>query len=285
MVNSLCNQILDISVLENFHVCETFKVIFKEGNNLFQKLTREQFRTIRRRIIECILATDMANHMKMLNEFKSRLYALDIKEGKNLQNLIQPKEIDNYLLKNSEMQQMILSECVHTADLSNPAKLKQIFSQWTKYVYEEFFKQGDTEKELDMNVSMLCDRYTTNIHKSQVGFIKFVVMPQFERMLDIIPEVEVYRGNLLMNLKYSEDEVEKDAKEAKEAEKRESTKHSKMSSLEVRDLDKRERKETFKLTLKQSLQEITKPRLGERHKTEGVKGSNKSLINESKEDN
>lgn len=44
---------------------------------------------------------------------------------------------------------------------------------------EEFWAQGDQEKELDIPVSYLMDRLTTNMADSQVGFCRFFVMPQF----------------------------------------------------------------------------------------------------------
>lgn len=39
----------------------------------------------------------------------------------------------------------------------------------------EFWMQGDREKELGLPVTMLCDRRTTNVAKSQIGFIDFMV--------------------------------------------------------------------------------------------------------------
>jgi hypothetical protein len=36
---------------------------------------------------------------------------------------------------------------------------------------------------------MLCDRKTTNVAKSQMGFIDFVVYPYFEAMTDLIPDL------------------------------------------------------------------------------------------------
>ena len=195
-----------MSVLENMHASEAFKVILKEG--MFEKLTTEQFRTVRRRIIECILATDMANHGKNLNEMKVKFESFDIFDGNNVDLLILPDNANNATLKNNENVQMILSECVHTADISNPAKMNSIFIKWTEILYQEFFTQGDTEKELGKNPSFLCDRETTNIYKSQVGFLKFVVIKQFETMYNVMPEIKIYLDNIKMNLKYSEDQVE-----------------------------------------------------------------------------
>lgn len=47
-------------------------------------------------------------------------------------------------------------------------------------VMEEFFRQGDKEKELGLPVGGLHDRDTTNIPKSQMGFIDFIVLPLWE---------------------------------------------------------------------------------------------------------
>jgi hypothetical protein len=39
---------------------------------------------------------------------------------------------------------------------------------WTRAVYEEFFRQGDAEKEMGLDVSPLSDRDTVAIAESQV---------------------------------------------------------------------------------------------------------------------
>ena len=196
------NNNKDVSVLENYHVSETFKIIQKEGNNLFEKLSTSQYRLVRKRMIECILATDMANHAHHFNYFKSKLESLQISNGNNLQNLITQDTDKDYLLKNNEMQQMILSNCVHTSDLGVPAKPREISDKFAKLVYFEFFKQGDIEKEKGLPVSFLCDRTTTNVFKSQVGFINYIVLPQFSLMHNLLPEIQYYIDNIQENLKY-----------------------------------------------------------------------------------
>jgi hypothetical protein len=45
---------------------------------------------------------------------------------------------------------------------------------------EEFFKQGDLEKSKKLPVSMYCDRMTTNIPKSQAGFLKNICLPLYD---------------------------------------------------------------------------------------------------------
>jgi hypothetical protein len=200
----------DYAILENFHVSETFRTMLKIDNNLFARFSPEEYRHCRRRMIECILATDMESHAKHLVTMRSKLDALEINDGANVHKLIAGE-----LTKKFENQQMILSQCVHTSDLSNPAKIPEVFDKWTELVFMEFFNQGDLEKSLGQPPSMLCDRETILIGNSQIGFIKYVVIPQFELMLDIVPELKQYLENVHTNLKRYEKIAEGEAPKAR----------------------------------------------------------------------
>lgn len=45
-----------------------------------------------------------------------------------------------------------------------------------------------------MEISLLCDRKTTNVGKSQIGFIDFVVLPYFDALSKIMPDM-IYSVN------------------------------------------------------------------------------------------
>lgn len=49
--------------------------------------------------------------------------------------------------------------------------------KWTDRVMEEFFEQGDAEKDLGLPLSPLCDRNATVIPESQVG--KYFILSTF----------------------------------------------------------------------------------------------------------
>ena len=49
-------------------------------------------------------------------------------------------------------------------------------------MYEEFFKQGDLEKDKGLPVSFLCDRENTKVNKMQAGFLNGVVIPLYKTM-------------------------------------------------------------------------------------------------------
>ena len=71
--------------------------------------------------------------------------------------------------------------------------------QWTKLLYEEFFHQGDIEKEQGLPVSFLCDRETTVIPQGQPGFISFILTPLFSTLSNIVPECKQFEINAREN--------------------------------------------------------------------------------------
>ena len=62
----------------------------------------------------------------------------------------------------------VLQNMVHCADLSNPTKPLELYRQWTDRIMEEFFRQGDLEREHGLDISPMCDRLTASVEKTQV---------------------------------------------------------------------------------------------------------------------
>ncbi|KAF7239435.1 Calcium/calmodulin-dependent 3',5'-cyclic nucleotide phosphodiesterase 1A [Varanus komodoensis] len=85
-----------------------------------------------------------------------------------------------------EHKDKIMSMIVHVADISHPAKPWVLHEQWARALMEEFFKQGDREAALGLQISSLCDRQTTNIAESQIGFIDVIVKPIFALLLEAL---------------------------------------------------------------------------------------------------
>jgi len=167
----------DKAVLENHHVSASFKLMSEDAYNIFKNFSREEFTKIRERIVSMVLATDMAQHFADIGKLKGRL-AADFN----------PKDKD----KNLCMELML-----HCCDISNPAKPWEISRDWAFKVLEEFWVQGDQERELGLPITHLCDRYTTNTAKSQIGFIDFIVAPTFELMQQAFPKIDI--SNLEIN--------------------------------------------------------------------------------------
>ena len=184
----------DISVLENFHVSTLFRTLRKTENNILDKLSRIDYKIIRKRMISEILATDMANHGKVISLIKSKLSLNENNEYKL--NLLTGNEQTKI-----EEQQSLLDYFIHIADLGHNAKLFEISKKWVELLSEEFWRQGDKEKELNLPVSFLCDREDINIPKSQIGFISGFIIPTYECLVKIFPTLRFSLENANNNLK------------------------------------------------------------------------------------
>lgn len=189
----------DISVLENYHVSEAFQLI--KGNkdlDIFEGMSNDDYKNVRKSIIHCVLATDMSSHDKKLQKFKLNLKNFNIEKGKNFEKMFENSDPIAY----HNLKQEFLSFTLHAADISNPTKPLEICKEWGQRCIEEFFKQGDKEKELGMPISFNCDRSTVILSQSQIGFINFIVEPMFTVLNEYFPELEFTLENLKTNREY-----------------------------------------------------------------------------------
>ena len=74
---------------------------------------------------------------------------------------------------------LVYSIILKSADIGHTAKPLELHQVWTYKVVEEFYCQGDLEREHSLPISMYCDRLTTDLAKSQYGFIKNIAFPMF----------------------------------------------------------------------------------------------------------
>ena len=195
----------DESILENMHISETFKLIFSNAEcNIFDGVEKNTYKQIRKEMISCVLATDMAYHHVYVDISKTF-----IKERK--ENAGEDKKIED-AKKIEEKNQKTMNLLIHSADISNPTKLFDIYFQWAKFVVEEFWDQGDKEKKL--NLPCFCDREKVTIYQSQLGFINFIEIPYFSLFAELFQKLQFVYDNLLDNknrlLSMQEKEKEKE---------------------------------------------------------------------------
>jgi hypothetical protein len=70
----------------------------------------------------------------------------------------------------------------------------------------EFFRQGDKERELELEIGPMNDRFKTKLPASQTGFIDFIVMPLYETWYDLVgddadPSLMEVRPSCLLSLR------------------------------------------------------------------------------------
>lgn len=164
----------DVSVLENMHSSFTFAIMQEESKNIFKPLDSEKWILARKVVIKMILATDMSRHFELLGQFTAGHVA---GQTTNLSKL--------------EERITVLEIAIKCGDIGHAAKSLELHEKWTLLVCEEFFHQGDLEKGLGQPISMYCDRETTDIAKSQSGFIANIVLPLFSTLNSFLESTAV----------------------------------------------------------------------------------------------
>lgn len=75
-------------------------------------------------------------------------------------------------MKNPELRHFILQIALKCADISNPCRPWEVSRKWSLKVCDEFFRQGDYERQLGLPVTDICDRYNNTVPKIQTGTYK-----------------------------------------------------------------------------------------------------------------
>ncbi|XP_055384880.1 cAMP-specific 3',5'-cyclic phosphodiesterase isoform X4 [Condylostylus longicornis] len=181
----------DESVLENHHLAVAFKLLQNIGCDIFQNMQKKQRQTLRKMVIDIVLSTDMSKHMSLLADLKTMTETKKVAGSGVL------------LLDNYTDRIQVLENLVHCADLSNPTKPLPLYKRWVALLMEEFFLQGDKERDNGMDISPMCDRHNATIEKSQVGFIDYIVHPLWETWGDLVhPDAQDILDTLEENRDY-----------------------------------------------------------------------------------
>lgn len=100
----------DKSVLENFHLSESYSIILSTETNILKNFSVSDKALFRKIFISCILATDVSCHFQLVNDFE--------------QKLTKPEELDFHSDEYNETKDLLLKVLLHAADISNPAKVR-----------------------------------------------------------------------------------------------------------------------------------------------------------------
>jgi cAMP-specific phosphodiesterase len=144
------------SVLEVHHCNLAVEILQDPTSNMFEALDRESAATAYRTLIDAILATDMARHGDLLETFK------------NISD-------EGYDMTRPEHRTCLVQMLLKAADISNVTKPFDVSRLWAISVTEEFYQQGDKEREQGVEVNPMFDRTRgTELAKGQIGFISFI---------------------------------------------------------------------------------------------------------------
>uniref|UniRef100_A0AAY4BSF1 High affinity cGMP-specific 3',5'-cyclic phosphodiesterase 9A n=2 Tax=Denticeps clupeoides TaxID=299321 RepID=A0AAY4BSF1_9TELE len=160
----------DISPLENHHCAVAFHIFSQPDCNIFSHFDPETVKQIHQGTIALILATDMARHGEILDLFKQKMENFDFTNEEHVSCL-----------------KMVLIKC---CDISNEVRPMEVAEPWVDCLLEEYFKQSDREKAERLPVAPFMDREKVTKPTAQIGFIKFVLIPMFETVMKLFPQIE-----------------------------------------------------------------------------------------------
>ncbi|XP_026000468.1 high affinity cGMP-specific 3',5'-cyclic phosphodiesterase 9A isoform X1 [Astatotilapia calliptera] len=160
----------DISPLENHHCAVAFQIFSQPDCNIFFNFDPEAFKQIRQETITLILATDMARHSEILKTFKQK--------------------VDNFDYTNKEHVACLKMVLIKCCDISNEVRPMEVAEPWVDCLLEEYFMQSDREKAEGLPVAPFMDREKVTKSTAQTGFIKFILLPMFETVMKLFPQIE-----------------------------------------------------------------------------------------------
>lgn len=173
----------DRAVLENHHCAQAFELMRSSDCNIFQNLTREQSLEVRESIIEMVLATDLGQHSKIVGKFKGLV------EG------------GSTFGSKSDVR-IALEVAIKIADVSNPTRPRKLYLKWAHRICEEFYNQGDKERELGLEISPFMDRSKPSLNNLQIAFITYLVIPMIDAYCLFLPKMDFCRKFVQTNKSY-----------------------------------------------------------------------------------
>ena len=183
----------DKSCLENFHSAYLFRILRKEENNILEKFSVQNYKTIRKRMISQILATDMANHGENISLIRSKIKSRQYQEKFLFLSGNDKTKFDE--------QQILLDYIIHMADLGHNCKKFDISVIWIQLLCEEFWAQGDQERERGLPISFMCDRNNIDVPASQIGFLRGFILSSFDTLVEMFPKLQFTIDNAENNIK------------------------------------------------------------------------------------
>ncbi|KFM78041.1 High affinity cAMP-specific and IBMX-insensitive 3',5'-cyclic phosphodiesterase 8A, partial [Stegodyphus mimosarum] len=180
--NELAILYNDLSVLESHHSALSFKLAMSsEKVNIFQNLSKDAYKEVRRSIIDMVLATEMTKHFEHLSKFVNVFTKSVEAEEDELETSLEPSSADLAAMSTPENIILVKRILIKCADVSNPAKPLNSCKEWAYRIAEEYIAQTDEEKSKGLPIVMPAfDRAKCSIPKSQMGFIDYFVNDMFD---------------------------------------------------------------------------------------------------------
>lgn len=170
--HELSLQFNDQSILENQSLMEVFRLLkSREDCNFLETLSSSDQQTFRQSVVSMVLHTDMRAHITQVNTFE--------------QTVMKHRNSGTWFSTPND-RKLLLDFALHVADLGNPAKPLPIGLQWSSLIMNEYYHQGDMEREAGLTISPMMDRNRPTVDMQQFAFINVVVLPLFTQFREVL---------------------------------------------------------------------------------------------------
>jgi len=154
----------NVTTLESHHWQMCLSCFVDSG--LHKSLTPQEFAEYRDLVRDLILATDISRQQEFLEEFRK----MNARNSRNSSDMCSDTSSRHFILQ-------IALKC---ADISNPCRAWPVSRLWSLRCCEEFFRQGDAERELGLPLTPFCDRFNVTVAKLQKGFYTLLCEPLYK---------------------------------------------------------------------------------------------------------
>eukprot|EP00873_Tetraselmis_striata_P006162 jgi/Tetstr1/426426/TSEL_001622.t1 len=191
--DALARRFNDQHVLEHHSTNITLELLRNPEYNFLEgsRLGRPHWVKLKSIIINMVLATDMARHFDLVSNFSARFAVA--KTGDDAFYEAIASDIT-----------LVLQMALKCADLGGCASRLTTHLFWCKSLEQEFFAQGDLEREDEVPISFLMDRNSNGLMTpgNQLAFFDFIIMPLFKLFADTFPVCSPLREQASANWRY-----------------------------------------------------------------------------------
>ncbi|GIY57385.1 dual 3',5'-cyclic-AMP and -GMP phosphodiesterase 11 [Caerostris darwini] len=186
-------QLYSTSTMEHHHFDQCIMILNSEGNQILGHLSPEEYLNVVQVLEDAILATDLAVYHKRQFTFTQM-----VKKG-------------NYNWKREDNRELLRAMLMTACDIAAITKPWEVQKRVAELVANEFFEQGDVEKQLKLEpIDMMNRDKKDKLPAMQVGFIDSMCLPVYEafaRISDKLkPLLDGVQENRAQWLKLSEEQ-------------------------------------------------------------------------------
>lgn len=180
----------DKSVLESYHSMAFFNLLRKHYcNAMIDIKSHPEYKDFRKIIVQSILCTDMSCHQEYIESFKEQLQRVESHTMELTDDATRDKE-----------RMVLCSIIMKCADISNCARPFDNARNWAVTLAEEFFIQGDLERELGIPSVAINERGKVGLADFQLSFMRNVALGLYQTVGELLPSLKFCAESINRNI-------------------------------------------------------------------------------------